>query len=118
MKRTPQVGDYIKTISKRYPNGPWRGKIVRTRDESFFESRTYLIEWRSTGVGYTDILTWVNARDIEVVRRPKVQNEKRKNFRCMQCDKLTSGYAVRKRFFHPQGWVNCCVCIKCSKEID
>lgn len=69
MKRTPQTGDYIKTVHPYFQKGPWRGKIRRASESG----QTYLIEWRYCGGLPTDICTHVFDSDIEVVRRPKVR---------------------------------------------
>lgn len=66
--RTPQSGDYIKTVSKKF-NGTWRGKI-RRQDES---TGMLLIEWSYAGKIPTDICTWVFDTDLVIVRRPKTK---------------------------------------------
>ena len=66
-KRVPIAGDYIKTISDRFTNGPWRGKI-RRQDVL---TEMYLIEWAYSGGLPTDICTWVFADDLRVTRRLK-----------------------------------------------
>lgn len=69
--RTPQAGDYIKTVSDRF-NAQWRGKIRRASDMG---NGMYLIEWSDCGSLPIDICTWVFDTDIVIVRRPKAKLE-------------------------------------------
>ena len=68
--RTPQAGDYIKTVSDRF-SAQWHGQI-RRQDPM---TKMFLIEWSYCGGLPIGICSWVFDTDIVIVRRPKVKLE-------------------------------------------